>query len=147
MADHDALPVESQLAARLVARAEGNQQRVQVECSTGAARTQVQPFDRFARTRQRRVTYVVPGGGGDPVTFAEEVIVTRSETGVRAFSARCTHLGCRIDRTEGDLLVCPCHGSRFRLDGAVATGPAVRPLEPLVCELDSDTGDVIVRAS
>ena len=107
----------------------------------------VSMVNRFVRTRQRRALYVVPGGGVDPVTLAEEVIVTRSETGIRAFSARCTHLGCRIDRTEGDLLVCPCHGSRFHLDGAVATGPAVRPLESLACEMDPDTGDVIVRAS
>jgi Rieske Fe-S protein len=44
-------------------------------------------------------------------------------------SLRCTHLGCLLRfnaaETSWD---CPCHGSRFDVDGAVLEGPAVRPL-------------------
>jgi Rieske Fe-S protein len=103
--------------------------------------------NRFNATLPRLRTIVVPGNTGDAVTFADGVIVTRSTGTVRAFSAKCTHLGCLIDRSEGDLLICPCHGSRFRLDGTVAAGPAIRPLEPLEHETDPTTGDVTVRAS
>jgi glycine/D-amino acid oxidase-like deaminating enzyme len=44
-------------------------------------------------------------------------------------SLRCTHLGCllRFNGAERSW-DCPCHGSRFTVDGAVLEGPAVRPL-------------------
>jgi glycine/D-amino acid oxidase-like deaminating enzyme/nitrite reductase/ring-hydroxylating ferredoxin subunit len=46
-------------------------------------------------------------------------------------SLRCTHLGCllRFNGAERSW-DCPCHGSRFDVDGAVLEGPAVHPLEP-----------------
>jgi glycine/D-amino acid oxidase-like deaminating enzyme/nitrite reductase/ring-hydroxylating ferredoxin subunit len=49
---------------------------------------------------------------------------------IHAVSARCTHLGCIVSwnpaETSWD---CPCHGSRFSVDGEVLQGPAVRDLE------------------
>jgi glycine/D-amino acid oxidase-like deaminating enzyme/nitrite reductase/ring-hydroxylating ferredoxin subunit len=48
---------------------------------------------------------------------------------LHAVSARCTHLGCVVAwnaaETSWD---CPCHGSRFGVDGDVLQGPAVEPL-------------------
>jgi len=102
---------------------------------------------RFVETRRRPRRVVVPRDVRDAATFADGVVVTRAESTVRAFSARCTHLGCRIDRARDDELVCPCHGSRFHLDGSVAAGPALRPLAPLEHEIDPDTGDLIVHAT
>jgi len=104
-------------------------------------------MDRFLATHDRPRRVVIPPGVQDAVTFADGVIVTRAGGEVRTFSARCTHLGCLIDRSTDDLLVCPCHGSRFHLDGTVATGPAVRPLTPLAHEIDPATGDLIVHAT
>jgi glycine/D-amino acid oxidase-like deaminating enzyme/nitrite reductase/ring-hydroxylating ferredoxin subunit len=48
---------------------------------------------------------------------------------VHAVSLRCTHLGCllRFNGAERSW-DCPCHGSRFDVDGTVLEGPAVRPL-------------------
>jgi len=106
----------------------------------------VSMVNRFLATRRRPRAVVVPGNAGDAITFADDVLVTRENGTVRAFSAKCTHLGCLIDRSEGDVLVCPCHGSRFRLDGSVAAGPAIRPLEPLDHDTDPATGDVTVHA-
>lgn len=56
--------------------------------------------------------------------------VYRDEDGAaHAVSLRCTHLGCLLrfndDERSWD---CPCHGSRFDVDGAVLEGPAVHPL-------------------
>ncbi len=57
------------------------------------------------------------------------VLVMRLADGFRALSTVCTHLGC-ITRYQPDekLIACPCHGSRFDLDGEVLAGPAPRPL-------------------
>lgn len=51
------------------------------------------------------------------------VALFRDEAGVFAISMVCTHLGC-IVKPEGGEFHCPCHGSRFRLDGTVTKGPA-----------------------
>jgi Rieske Fe-S protein len=50
---------------------------------------------------------------------------------LRVLSARCTHLGCIVgfNRAESTW-ECPCHGSRFDVDGSVLSGPATGPLEP-----------------
>jgi nitrite reductase/ring-hydroxylating ferredoxin subunit len=57
--------------------------------------------------------------------------VYRDEDGtLHAVSVRCTHMGCllRFNGAERSW-DCPCHGSRFDVDGAVLEGPAVQPLE------------------
>lgn len=74
-----------------------------------------------------------PGEGGVFRAGTRLAAVHRDETGVvTALSARCSHLGCTVafndDEQSWD---CPCHGSRFGLDGRVLTGPATRPLRPL----------------
>ena len=57
--------------------------------------------------------------------------VYRDEAGeLHAVSLRCTHLGCllRFNAAERSW-DCPCHGSRFDVDGDVLEGPATRSLE------------------
>lgn len=70
----------------------------------------------------------VPVGGGK-VFGALEVVVTQPEAGTfRGFSAVCSHTGCIVDKVADGTIDCPCHGSRYRLDGTVAVGPAPRAL-------------------
>jgi nitrite reductase/ring-hydroxylating ferredoxin subunit len=57
--------------------------------------------------------------------------VYRDDQGrLHAVSLRCTHLGCLLRFNEAERSWdCPCHGSRFDVDGAVLEGPAVEPLD------------------
>jgi glycine/D-amino acid oxidase-like deaminating enzyme/nitrite reductase/ring-hydroxylating ferredoxin subunit len=58
------------------------------------------------------------------------VAVHRDPEGeLHAVEATCPHMGCLVgfDRTEGTW-ACPCHGSRFALDGTVLEGPATTDL-------------------
>jgi Rieske Fe-S protein len=50
-----------------------------------------------------------------------------ARTGASSFTAVeavCTHEGCTITGTAGDIYVCPCHGSRYNRAGQVVNGPA-----------------------
>ncbi len=70
--------------------------------------------------------------------------VARTRDGdLRAVDAACTHLGCIVrHEPEAECWQCPCHGSRFALDGTVLQGPAIRPLE----QVDENELDLPGRA-
>lgn len=87
---------------------------------------------RLLRVRDRPDAVLVPPDVPLGLSITGEVVLHRHADGsLRAFAARCTHLGCRLDRIADGVIVCPCHGSRFFSDGRVAAGPAVRPLTAL----------------
>ncbi len=76
-------------------------------------------------------------GGAKGVAFPLLVVRTAA-SGVAAFDARCTHLGCAVYGAQS-LLICKCHGSLFQLDGTVKLGPATAPLRPLRSTFDGTT--------
>jgi Rieske Fe-S protein len=67
----------------------------------------------------------------------------RDAGGLYAISTRCPHLGCTVER-QVDGFRCPCHGSRFSLDGVVLNGPAARSLSYLTLSL-SGQGHAVVH--
>ncbi|MDX8405227.1 MAG: ubiquinol-cytochrome c reductase iron-sulfur subunit [Mariprofundus sp.] len=61
-----------------------------------------------------------------------------------AFTPKCPHLGCNV-HWDGDqkAFLCPCHGSRFSIDGSVTDGPAPRGLDTLPVRMQADKVEVM----
>lgn len=58
-----------------------------------------------------------------------DFIIFAGEQGPWAVSRKCTHLGCRLNYRENEKsLLCPCHQSRFTIQGKRVAGPAQRNL-------------------
>ncbi|HET7481035.1 MAG TPA: Rieske (2Fe-2S) protein [Rubrobacteraceae bacterium] len=91
----------------------------------------------------------LPPGFAFPFTIAESgkpaLLVHLKDDSWAAYEAVCTHKGCEIGyQVDQPLLRCPCHGSGFDpADGAVANGPAQKPLQKVKVKLK---GDNVVRA-
>lgn len=75
---------------------------------------------------------VPPGEGTVIRKEGRPVAVYKDADGTcRGLSAVCTHLACIVHwNTAEKSWDCPCHGSRFDLEGQVIQGPATKPLEP-----------------
>jgi cytochrome b6-f complex iron-sulfur subunit len=79
-------------------------------------------------SRKFRVTLPEALAPGDAfVPPGRSVAVFQDADGVYAVSTVCTHLGCIVKKEAGSF-ACPCHGSKFALDGAVTKGPAPKAL-------------------
>lgn len=85
----------------------------------GAALTDLAPGD------------LSPGSARVGRVGTKVVAAHRDDEGVlHAVGGRCSHLGCVVAFNDAERSWdCPCHGSRFDVDGAVLHGPAVAPLE------------------
>ncbi|WP_432092710.1 FAD-dependent oxidoreductase [Streptomyces sp. bgisy100] len=88
--------------------------------------------DRLHTSYVDSVEDIPPGSGAVVRLGGRRCAVYRDPSGAAtAVSARCTHLGCLVQFNGAERAwECPCHGSRFAVDGSVLEGPAVRPLEP-----------------
>lgn len=72
-----------------------------------------------------------------PIVPCKLVVSRVDDATVAAVDAMCTHQACTVAYDAGPrALVCPCHGSRFALDGAVQMGPATEPLKRYIATLD-----------
>ena len=72
------------------------------------------------------------------VTLPHSVYVLKtSATEVVVYSPVCPHLGCQVffDRQVREY-ICPCHGSKFALDGARLAGPTPRGLDTLPSKIE-----------
>jgi Rieske Fe-S protein len=89
--------------------------------------------DRFAGAESRSLRSIPRGQGAVIDRDGRQTAAYRHLDGsVTLRSAICTHMGCVVawngaDRTWD----CPCHGSRFRTNGEVLSGPADAPLRDI----------------
>jgi Rieske Fe-S protein len=84
----------------------------------------------------------VPKGGG---VIKGDYVITQPAAGqFKAFSKICTHQGCDVNKIDGGVISCPCHGSQFSIeDGSVQGGPAPKPLPETKVKLN---GKNVVKA-
>jgi glycine/D-amino acid oxidase-like deaminating enzyme/nitrite reductase/ring-hydroxylating ferredoxin subunit len=88
--------------------------------------------DRLQPAHFKTIEAIPPGSAAIKRIGGRRCAIYRDEAGaLHAVSARCTHLGCLVQFNDGERAwECPCHGSRFGIDGSVIQGPANKPLEP-----------------
>jgi glycine/D-amino acid oxidase-like deaminating enzyme/nitrite reductase/ring-hydroxylating ferredoxin subunit len=87
--------------------------------------------DRVSKRGERPIEDLAPGEGDIVRLHGHAVAGHRDDGGtLHAVSPTCTHLGCRVSWNSAERSWdCPCHGSRFDVDGDVLQGPAVHRLE------------------
>ena len=72
------------------------------------------------------------------------LVANTSSQGLRAYDAYCPHSGCEVAWVDGEnSVVCPCHLSRFAVDGTVTHLPAVVDLDTYPAKVTPD-GQVLV---
>jgi cytochrome b6-f complex iron-sulfur subunit len=70
-------------------------------------------------------------------------LVNAGDTQLLALYRKCVHLGCSVPHCEtSSLFECPCHGSKYRLNGEFYSGPAPRGLDRFPVEIEG--GNVVV---
>ena len=84
-------------------------------------------------------------GAVDKFARSNRIIVIRKGDRLYATAATCTHRECIVKPVQGELR-CPCHGSRFDLEGAVTKGPARAPLPRYAIAINS-AGRILVDPS
>lgn len=64
-------------------------------------------------------------------------LLIHDKKGLRALSLTCSHLGCTIEERNFGF-ECPCHSSRYDMEGVVLKGPATANLPRLRVEETED---------
>lgn len=71
------------------------------------------------------------------------VLVVRNpdaQGAIAAVNPSCPHAGCNVAwKAEQKQFVCPCHDSKFAIDGKVVQGPAKKPLPIYEAKLEGDS--------
>jgi len=90
--------------------------------------------DRLAAAEGSSLRALKRGQGKILGLHGKKVAAYRDEQGeVSLCSPVCTHLKCIVAWNEAERTWdCPCHGSRFKPNGDVISGPAEEPLEKLL---------------
>lgn len=89
--------------------------------------------DRFAETGGHSLRTIKRGTGEVIDVGGKPAAVYRGlDSQIYVRSAVCTHMGCYVHWNDAERTWdCPCHGSRFKVNGDVLAGLAEDPLAPI----------------
>jgi Rieske Fe-S protein len=103
---------------------------------------------KFSAPTSPNTAFIMADGGGDNAAggLAFGGFAVKDTQGkAHVFAINCSHLGCPIAlNTTDKTFDCPCHGSRFHLDGTVLHGPAAAPLSDLSWTQGADPKTIVV---
>ena len=91
--------------------------------------------------------FIMADGGGDNAAgdLAFGGFVVKNNGKLDCLAINCSHLGCPVGLNEAAASFdCPCHGSRFHLNGQRFAGPAPAPLSHLTWKQGSDPSTIQV---
>jgi cytochrome b6-f complex iron-sulfur subunit len=83
----------------------------------------------------------VPLGQSKQIIYQNKpaIIINIRGKGFIALSRVCTHLGCLVDyNKEKNILLCPCHGGAYNLNGNVISGPPPKPLQKFPLRVEGE---------
>lgn len=80
----------------------------------------------------------------EPATGFKLLVNKNADGTYSAFEYKCPHAGGPLEK-KGEELVCPWHDSRFKLDGSLIKGPAVRGLTTYPATVEGT--DIVVKVS
>lgn len=73
------------------------------------------------------------------------LVANTSSQGLRAWNAYCPHAGCELSWVDReDSVECPCHLSRFAVDGAVTRPPAREDLDTYPAKVSPDGNELLI---
>ena len=76
------------------------------------------------------------------VTYLKQsqIFVYKKDEQIIVYDAHCTHMGCILNfNKEKKQFNCPCHKSRFDIDGTKLKGPAKRDLDRIIFKIKDKT--------
>ena len=78
----------------------------------------------------------------DGITYLKQnqTFIYKQDKQIKIFDAHCTHMGCILNfDTKQKNFNCPCHKSRFDIDGTKLKGPAKRNLDNIAFKIKNKT--------
>jgi cytochrome b6-f complex iron-sulfur subunit len=104
------------------------------------------PRSIFEPSSKFRIGFPGDYGLGVDTKFQQQhrIWVVKNTERLFVIFARCTHLGCTPDwKASENKFKCPCHGSGYDSEGINFEGPAPRPMDRALVELDAE-GQIVV---
>jgi len=70
----------------------------------------------------------------------QQLFIYKEGDVLEVFNAHCTHMGCILHfNQQSKQFNCPCHKSRFAIDGTRLRGPAKRDLDKITYKIKNKT--------